>query len=215
MNNKFQEYSVQISTPDQYTPIEDSLGSNNHTWHGTGIMWHGSLNSDVLHLKNTSDRFTGIRLNTRGQPILAISAYLPTSGKDEEFANCLDELSAYIGENMEQNDVVLVGLDSNCSEKSTNRRYQVFQSFCTEQNLTKIYSPGPTFHHSNGSSSSNIDFFLVSAKYALHITNTAIECSQEHPENFSSHDPVFSKLSVATSVKTSKLDIHSHTYTPF
>ena len=122
MSNKFQDYSVQISTPDQYTPIEDSLGSSNHTWHGAGIMWHVSLNSDVIHLKNTSDRFTGIRLNTRGQPILAISAYLPTSGKDEEFSNCLDELSAYIGENMEKSDVVLIGMDSNCSEKSTNRR---------------------------------------------------------------------------------------------
>ena len=116
---------------------------------------------------------------------------------------------------MEKSDVVLIGMDSNCSEKSTNRRYQVFQSFCTEQNLTKIYSPGPTFHHCNGSSSSNIDFFLVSKQHALHITNIAIECNQEHPENFSSHDPVFSRLSVSTSVKTSKSDIYSHTYTHF
>ena len=135
LNSKFQDYSIRISTPDEFTPVEDSLGLNSHTWHGAGIMLHDSVHSDVILLENTSDRFTGIRLNTRGQPILAISAYLPTSGKDDQFADCIAELSTYILENMKVNDLVLIGTDSNCSEKSTNRRCQVFQRFCEDLDL--------------------------------------------------------------------------------
>ena len=40
MNAKFQDYCVQISTPDQFTPPEDRLRSYDHTWHGAAIMWH-------------------------------------------------------------------------------------------------------------------------------------------------------------------------------
>ena len=110
---------------------------------------------------------------------------------------------------------MLLGADSNCSEKSTNRRNQAFHSFCVEHNLIQIRSHGPTFHHCNGVSSSNIDLFLISHKHASHLTQIALECSEENPENFSSHDPVFAKLILPSSGKTSKQDRFIQTYTPF
>ena len=129
MCEKFNKYSVQISTPDQFTHPEDKLGSPDHTWHGTAIMWHESLNSSVLSVANVHHRFTGIRLDLQGFTTLAISLYLPTSGKDEDFLACLVELSIYIRENTSNSDAVLIGTDSNCSERSSPRRLQAFTSF--------------------------------------------------------------------------------------
>ena len=135
MDSKFQDYSVQISTPDQFTPTEDRLSNIEHTWHGAAVMWHESLNSSVSSVANTHDRFTGIKVNSQGQSILAISAYLPTSGKDDDFLDCLSELSLFILENNEAEGGILIGTDSNCSEKSSPRRLHGFQQFCREHDL--------------------------------------------------------------------------------
>ena len=159
-------------------------------------MWHDSLNSDIINIKNTNDRFTGIKLCSHQKPILVISAYLPTSGKDEEFLDCLAELSVYIQENSKCGEILLVGTDSNCSERSSHRRYQGFLKFCSDHNLVKVSVSEPTFHHHNGTSCSTIDYFLISQEQAPNITNTAIECTLDHPENFSCHDPVSAKLCI-------------------
>ena len=211
MNERFPGYSIQISTPDQFTPVEDSLGSSSHTWHGAAIMWHDSLNSDICQLKNTNDRFTSIKLGSYSHHILVISAYLPTSGKDDEFADCLAELSEFIDNNSKDDDAVLIGTDSNCSEKSTPRRNQAFQRFCIEHNLVKLCSKGPTFHHSNGISSSNIDFFLITQEHASQLTEISLQCNQDNPENFSSHDPVTAKFQLSPR-DTNKQELFTHTY---
>ena len=96
MTEKLQEYSIQISTPDQFTPPEDRLGRSDHTWHGAAILWHGSIDPNIECIDNTHDRFTGIKLKFSGANLLAISAYLPTSGKDDDFLSCLGQLSSQI-----------------------------------------------------------------------------------------------------------------------
>ena len=132
INNKFINYSAQISTPDQFTHPEDRLSNPDHTWHGAAILWHDSLNSNVQNISNTHERFSGIHLKCQGQHILAISLYLPTSGKDEEFLDCLAELSIFIQDNNSDIGTILIGTDSNCSEKSCARRVQALQQFCSK-----------------------------------------------------------------------------------
>ena len=215
MDSKFQDYSIQISTPDQFTPIEDRLGKADHTWHGAAIMWHESLNSEVVNISNSNDRFTGINLFSRGLPVLAISLYLPTSGRDDEFLDCRNKLSIFIQENSTGEGITLIGTDSNCSEKSSPRRIQSFHKFCKEQNLLKFCQAEPTFHHSNGLSSSNIDYFLISQKHALKLSNIGIECNQEHSENFSSHEPVSANLKVVCPDQSTNQEKYTHTYTDF
>ena len=144
MNNMFINYSLQISTPDQFTPPEDRLSTPDHTWHGAAIMWHESLNSNVLNTTNTHDRFSGIQLNFQGQLILAISLYLPTSGKDDQFLECLAELSIFIAENTSDAATILIGTDSNCSDKSSLRRLHGFQNFC--KNISCSKSPNQNQH---------------------------------------------------------------------
>ena len=217
MNTKYQDYCIQISTPDQFTYSEDRLSSNNHTWHGAAVMWHASLNSNVLNICNTHDRFTGINMKFDEHSILAISAYLPTCGKDDEFLDCLAELSIFILQNKSETGTVLIGTDSNCSEKSSPRRVQAFKQFCEENNLLKVCCSEPTFHHVNGLSSSNIDYFLISTacNNSPQLKNISMQCNQEHPENLSSHDPVTATLGVPCTEQACRQENFSHTYSDF
>ena len=216
MNNQFLEYSVQISTPDQFIPAEDRLSSGDHTWHGAALFWHSSLDYLVTTIANTNDRFTGLKLNSSPQPILAISLYLPTSGKDDEFLGCLAELSLFIVENcVETGTVVLIGTDANCSDRSSSRRSQGFQEFCTQHNLLKIQQSEPTYHHFNGVSSSNIDFFLISCAHSNKLGNIVSQCTQDNPGNFSCHDPIVASLQTSFPAQEKKTALFSHTYSNF
>ena len=89
MDKMFPDYSIQISTPDMFIPPEDKLGSSDHAWHGAAIMWHASLNPSISTLSTSNARFIGVKLNLQNQKFLVISVYFPTSGKDDEFLECL------------------------------------------------------------------------------------------------------------------------------
>ena len=215
MNKKFPCYSVQISTPDQLTLPEDRLCTPDHTWHGAAVMWHDSLNSSASHILNTNDRFTGIKLKFQGVSILAISLYLPTSGKDNDFVECLAELSAYIVDNISNEETILIGTDSNCSDKSSQCRLQAFQQFCEEHHLSKVCHTGPTFHHNNGTSSSNIDYFLVSCNQTATLKPVSVQCKEDYPENLSSHDPVLTTLVIPRDTQVCLQEKYADTYTAF
>ena len=106
-------------------------------------------------------------------------------------------------------------MDSNCSVKSTPRRQNSFKLFCEENNLSKFGHSDPTFHHPNGSSSSCIDYFLITTKSGSMIENITLECNQEHPQNLSSHDPVIAILTVPSTNQTPKQELYEHTYSDF
>ena len=78
-------------------------------WHGAGIAWHHSLNSCMIPVKNVNERFTGVKLQIESEVIFIISAYLPTSGKDNEFLECIQELSNYVTSNRGTNDIIIIG----------------------------------------------------------------------------------------------------------
>ena len=191
------------------------LSRPDHTWHGAAIMWHDTLHSDVQAIPNTHDRFTGIKVNFGGHSVLAISAYLPTSGKDDEMLDCLDELSNYITANKKNVDTTVIGMDSNCSMKSSSRRQKSFQLFCEENDLLKFCHVEPTFHHNNGSSSSNIDYFLITANNITRTDTISLQCNKEYPQNLSSHDPVIGNILVQHTPQTTKQGLYKHTYTDF
>ena len=82
---------------------------------------------------------------------------MPTIGKDNEYLECLGELAAFIADNCGAGSAILIGMDSNCSDKSTKRRPDSLNQFCENHNLVKVMPPSPTFHHVNGVYSSKID----------------------------------------------------------
>ena len=172
------------------------LDTPDHVWHGTAVAWHRDLLPIVKPVTVVHTRFAGIKLQSDNMTVLAISLYLPTSGKDDEFADCLACLSNYIVEHSGDNIGVLIGADTNCSGKSSSRRRRLYRDFCKELGLLEIESLAPTFHHRNLVSSSNIDRFLVTTNIAEKIGNVQVECTMDSPMNFSAHDVLLSVLSI-------------------
>ena len=140
---------------------------------------------------------------------------LTTSGKDTEYLDCLGELSTFIAANNTENATVLIGMDSNCSERSTKRRANSLMQFCEDHSLVKVQVPESTFHHSNGASSSNIDYYLISKNSTACISKIFSKCTQDHPQNLSCHDPVIATLSIPSSEKRNKSSRYSHTFSEF
>ena len=216
MNKMFKEYSILISTPDMFTPPEDLLCSTEYTWHGAAIMWHCSISQYVNNnLKTNSDRISIIKIKHNNLRLIAASVYCPTSGKDMEYLQCISDLSNLILENRTENEYILLGLDSNCSEKSSARRVRALQSFSNEFDLVKLSSNHATFHHHNGSSESNIDYFLISRELSPSFSNVSFSCSLTTPENLSSHDPVSATLVLPQPQPGPSRTDYSHTYTKF
>ena len=187
-----------------------------HTWHGCAIGWHESLQTFIQNITARNDRFTGVCINFPFCSVLAISVYFPTSGKDDEYMDCIVNLSNFIQDNATENMEIMIGTDSNCSEKSSNRRYQAFHNFCVEFSLTKVSGNLPTFHSHNGVSESSIDFFLMSSKSEINLKNIQTICTLENPINFSSHDVVSALLNVPHAAnEKNNPETFSQTYSVF
>ena len=194
-----------------FLPNEDKLMQSGPVWHGAAIGWHVELDAEVMPLPAFSKRFMGVKLETHHGSILAISLYAPTAGQDDEYLECLDDLTEYIQSYMAGNDEIVIGTDANCCSKSTSRRKAAWKSFCEKFNLAVHSNHIPTFHHHNGSSESCIDFFLSSK--SLRLTQLSQVCTLETPLNLSSHDPLVSKISVKKQKQSEPK--YSHTYTEF
>ena len=122
----------------------------------------------------------------------------------------------FILENLKECETILIGTDSNCSEKSSKRRILAMHNFCHKLDLSKVSTSQPTFHHHNGSSESNIDYFLISKKYASKITKEYSICTLNTPESLSSHDPVVAALLVPPGAQLSTdAGKYSHTFSNF
>ena len=212
LSEDFPEYNFLISTPDMFKNSEDIILHSDHVWHGAAVAWHTDLHYAVTELTTTNDRFAAVILNISStSKILAISLYAPTSGKDNEFLECLSFLEDFIVANTPEGGAVLIGTDSNCSSKSTNRRQLAWSNFCKVFSLSISKTILPTFHHHNGSSESTIDYFLSSSCILNDLRQV---CTLHTPLNLSSHDPLIASLSVQREVEDHS-EKYSHTYDDF
>ena len=210
------DYNFQIATPDLFNHPEDKIGQPDHNWHGAGIAWHHSLKSYVVPVNNVNEGFTGIRIKMESKTLFVISVYFPTRGKDDQFLECISCLSNFITSNTVAGDVIIVGCDSNCSENSTKRRISALNWLCEEHFLAKLVSTGPTFHHNNGTSETNLDYYLVSKQHFSLFAEPTIVCTLNHPLNLSAHDVIPSSLNVARdSFSGANENVFTHTFTPY
>ena len=132
-----------------------------------------------------------------------------------EYLECICDLTNFVKANIKESENVLIGTDSSCSKKSTQRRKSAFSNLAQELDLVKASANHPTFHHHNGSSESNIDCFLISRTFASKMSLPTSICTLDTPENFSSHEPVLAKLQLHVSHPTAARSDYSHTYTAF
>ena len=100
-----------------FTPAEDLVLQSGPVWHGTALGWKKSADKLITKLPIISDRFCGVNYVDKGVGIdmIAFTAYLPTSGKDEEFLEILSMLSFDIAQHKTDDSIILIGTDSNVS----------------------------------------------------------------------------------------------------
>ena len=199
-----------------FTHTEDKINNTDHVWHGTATAWHTDLNSLVTPLKVSNERFSAVKIKYAKASLLAISLYLPTAGKDDDFSECLSSLSNFIKEEKNSPDSLLLGADTNCSQKSTLRRIRLFEQFCEKHDLHRVCSSSPTFHHNNMTAESNIDMFLVSEDLLGNISEVVTSCTLDNPINLSGHDLVQSSLTMYHPTRMNMEEsVYANTYTEY
>ena len=185
-------------------------------WHGSAIGWPVSESDKVKILPVVNERFSAIRYTPGSLSMLLLSVYFPTSSKDEEFIDVIANLSEFIACNRLDNEIIIIGADKNCSDKSSKTRQRVMKEFTNKFNLTGAKQSNndesPTFHHNNGTSESSIDDVLVSCNTNL-VRVVDQPCTLIHPNNLSDHDPVVVNLSFINDNNDEEIEDYSSTYT--
>ena len=123
----FTKYDFHSTSSDMYLNPEDI--TINHAWQGTAIGWLKTYSCYISKIPLISQWFCGIKFSYQDKMFLVYSVYLPTSGKDEEFCEVIQTLSEDISSNMTGELNLILGMDSNQSEKSTSRRTYEMPNF--------------------------------------------------------------------------------------
>ena len=201
-----------------FTNTEDLLLQPGPVWHGTALGWRKSVTKSIVKLPIVSDRFCGVKYSVLDTSILAYTLYLPTAGQDEEFLEILSLLKHDITNNNTENCAVIIGTDSNVSNKSTKRRMNAMKVFLKEFSLeTILINEEPTFHHNNMISESQIDhiFFNISENSNMKITLKDQLCLKDNSSNLSSHDVIVGEI-ILPKIQTKVFSKDfSSTYTDF
>ena len=160
LSKDFQDYSFHTTSADMFTATEDLILQSGPIWHGTALGWRKSLDKSMTKIPIISERFCGVKFvdTSTDTSIIAYTAYLPTSGQDEEFMEILSLFSFDIAQNNTENSVIIIGTDSNVSIKSSKRRSDTMKKFLDSFSLNSILiNEEATFHHNNQTSESQID----------------------------------------------------------
>ena len=74
-----------------FTPTEDLILQSGPVWHGTALGWNKSIDKFITHFPIVSNRFCGVKYvdSSTETSVIAYTAYLPTSGQDDEFLEIL------------------------------------------------------------------------------------------------------------------------------
>ena len=121
LSSDFPNFRFITTSSDMFLQPEDLILQSGATWHGTALGWPSSIDTHVTQLPIVSERFCGVNYAdiTNNIDILSYCVYLPTAGDDDHFSEVLLILSLDLLNNRKENTTILVGLDSNQSEKST------------------------------------------------------------------------------------------------
>ena len=218
ISTNFPQYNFSVTSSDIFTHAEDKMLEGGPTWHGAAVGWRHNFGKHVSKIPIISERFCGVKYTDGHTNIIAYSAYLPTSGQDEEYLEVLSLLSFDIRNNKTENSCILIGLDTNQSEKSSRRRTEAMEQFCEQFSLKGVLTNNdPTFHHNNQLSTSQIDNILAYVPENLPVQISLFKhlCKLENYANLSSHDALVAKLIIPTFNKSFSEANYSHTYETF
>ena len=213
-SSDFTEYEFLTTSSNTFSHPEDIILETGPIWHGTALGWHSSVGSDIVKIPLISTRFCGVKVSIDEHKYVAYTVYLPTSGQDDLFLEEIALLSNDILRNSEKDSIIILGLDSNCSNTGTPRRQEAFALFKKQFSLKSII-PGtePTFHHNNGTSETQIDFILTNNTQAVNFVTQ--KCKLKEPSNLSSHDAIIGQMKISKIQTTDDETDYSDTYDEF
>ena len=214
----FDGYKFLVTSSDMFTHVEDKMLESGPTWHGTALGWDENIDKYVSKIPVISERFCGLTYSDNHTNIIAYTVYMPTSGQDDEFLEVLSKLSFDIYNNVAENSSIMIGLDSNQSDKSSRRRTDAMKQFQAQFSFkTVLLNDSPTFHHNNLTSVSQIDHILyfIPDKSKVKVTLHKHLCKLDNFANLSSHDAIVGQIELPSVQESNSEPDYSPTYTPF
>ncbi len=194
----FPEFDAHVKCVDDDEPIPPTYKPRGSA--GVAILWHKDLSPYIRILPDGGNRLIAIQFPTESSTITLINTYMPTTGSMDTsttYTAMLDEVISVISKYESSSTVIWTG-DINASyqeRRCQSQNDKLLKIFCQENRL--ILAPGmpstPTYHHFNGSSTSQLDYFLqLEAQRSIF---TEISVDSRHPCNASSHDAVTAEIS--------------------
>ena len=170
-------------------------------------MLKKKFNSYVMPLQSQSSSMLPILFSPPGAcPSLHVAIYLPTAGRDTEFAIELANLDCLLNDLAEKYPGLLMYIrgDANVNHKNKNR-VALLHSFCNSFGFQFTRIDHHTYHHfmGQGNSDSQLDILLHSQNCDEDLIK--IVCNQNDPTILSHHDLIFSRFNVKKSLHQSSL----------
>ena len=135
---------------------------------GTMVMWRKNLDPYITVHKTSSSAFLPVVLDIPGwTPMIHVTAYLPTAGKDTEYLTDLAGMKDMILELQAKLPTAAVFVRGDCNSSQHNSpRYNNLAWFCTDLCLSRVSLNHNTYHHflGGGVSNSELDVLLFSIK---------------------------------------------------
>ena len=195
INELFPDHNFSAKCMDDERPTLPKFRNRGHA--GTAILWDKKIDHIIEPLPDGSDRVTAVKINCEPDPIILINTYMPTSGSTKaDYNEILDEVYEIL-QKYSRFKVLWTGdLNATNQRLKPSKNDDQLRSFCIENDLKisdKMPST-PTFHHFNGTSTSQIDLFIH--HYHANIPICTITIQSRDPTNTSMHDPVTATLMV-------------------
>ena len=194
----FPDYLFLTVTNDMESVVNDLDLTTAYAEGGVSIMWRRGMNSKVLPLKVSNKSFVAVILDT-GVKTLFLSVYAPTRGKDKQFSQFLEDLSAlFVQHEKKFSQIVMLG-DFNVNEKSTPERTYEFEIWMQSHGLVRQDTEAPTHRHYNTRNWTHLDISVVSDPSLSTLKNTDLSFTTS-----SDHLPILLKLKTNEDRRISK-----------
>ena len=184
------EYSIALNSEDLHDP--DLVLTSSKAKGGTAVMWMKSLDPYITVYNADCSSFLPIIVDIPGwKPMVHVSVYLPTAGKDTEFYEDLTNMGIAVEGLLERypSAALFIRGDSNSNKKNL-KRSSAFNDFCLELDLSRVPLNHSSYHHflGNGSFDSEIDVLLDTKKDNVYEQLLQIVCQLDDCQVDSHHD---------------------------
>ena len=192
------KYSFHLNSEDLLCP--DLPLDTRRAVGGTMAMWASQLDPYIRVLPTSTSSILPLLLSIPGiSPSIHLTIYLPTHGRDSEFAEALATLDSCVSDFIENfsGPIYLRG-DFNVNPQNTSR-VNLLNFFCTKFSFSSLDFGHPSHHHftDGGLADSQLDLLLYRGPPAPAESLTSLTCSLTDTSVNSHHDLIISTFPLA------------------